>query len=124
MSGAFLANSHCTVKPISSVTVRLLPRSAHTVEFLRHNLSINQIKYLRKVSSKQIGFGCLRNTAKPASKLGPAVFTSVLKTEKGRGRKRDYTFMSVINRPRINFKNHSLKLIMSFKKYLHNFYPI
>lgn len=119
----FLVNSHCTVKPISSVTVRILPRSAHTVEFTRHNLSINQIKYLRKVSSKQIGFGCLRDTAKPASELGPAFFTSVLKIQARRRKKRDYTFISVINRPQNNFKNHSIKL-MSCKKYLHNFYPI
>lgn len=30
-SGVFLANSHCTVKPISSVTVRILPPSAYSV---------------------------------------------------------------------------------------------
>lgn len=86
------ANSHCTAKPISSVTVRILPHSAHTVEFPRHNLSINQIKHLRKVSSKQIGFGCLRDTAKPTSELKPAVFTLVLKIEKGRRKKKGLHF--------------------------------
>lgn len=94
------------------------------MEFPRHNLSINQIKYLRKVSSKQIGFGCLRDTAKPASGQGPAVFISMLKIEKGKRKKRDYTSISVIKRPQINFKNHSIRLIMSYKKYPHNFYPI
>lgn len=108
-----LVNSHCPVKPISSVTVRILPASAHTVELPRHNLSINQIKYLRKVSSKQIGFGCLRDTAKPAPELGPAVFTSVLKIQKGRRKKRDYTFISVVNRSQINFKNHSINSILN-----------
>lgn len=103
-SAELLANSHCTVKSISSVTVRILSRSAHTVELSRHNLSINQIKYLRKVSSKQIGFGCLRDTAKSTSELRPAVFTLVLKIEKGRRKKRDYTFISVINRPPKNLK--------------------
>lgn len=58
---------------------------AHTALFPRHNLSINQIKYLRKLSSKQIGFGCLRDSAKPASDLGLALFTSVLKIKKGGG---------------------------------------
>lgn len=93
----------------------------HTVEFPRHNLSINQIKYLRKVSSKRIGFGCLTETAKPASDLGLALFASVLNRKKCRknNKKEDREeknciFLSAVNRPETNLKNHLIKFTKCF----------